>query len=409
MRKTAIPFIIFTCLFSNGLKAQGVLKRIGHAVTSVATLPLKGAEAQVKVVAKTGGAVIGVNKPEEILQPFKDLAKATGQTINAVQPIANTLIKNPQDVFNQQARKYAERFDGKTGRFICNVATFTTDYYNSLQSSTTSALAVALQNQNPLILGAAPFAAALEQGYLSLVKDAKPIPDDVKKGLKPFFSDNVLNSALYIVGSIDITLPNIIGQGQKLMKNDYAVVVKNIIVFNTKPPLFKDNPWWWGHEVTHIRQYLGWGTEIFAYNYLKDYKKVEGEANDMGDKVLLAQENQPLTQIRNADKDAGIIFPKSIIAQIILDSNSKGRTYVITEKAEVLSVNPLTQQLTTIGKVRPPVYYGTEWSFFIGEKLYSVQPDGTLIMAVLKSDEMGKKVEMSKKVGHIISLSDAEL
>lgn len=186
-----------------------------------------------------------------------------------------------------EARKGIRNVAGQDAIAVFDLATMQTQFSNKLAQSGSVAIGGALQGENPLYVTGTPLAAAIRAAKETHEGASKPLPDDVKAGLRYVFSGYILDRARYTVGKVDITLPNFIGQGAKFLGNGYAVVVDNVIVFNETPPSFAQNPHWWGHEVAHVKQYSEMGIERFAFEYLRSRSlSIEQDADRYGDAAL---------------------------------------------------------------------------------------------------------------------------
>ena len=266
-----------------------------------------------------------------------------------------------------------------------------------------------LQGQNPFEAVALPLAAAIRAAKERYEAQSQPLPTEVKAALKGHFEQDILNATRWTVGNIEITLPNFIGQGRKFFNNDsYAVVVDNIIVFNTAPGSWTQNSHWWAHEVTHVEQYKKWGIENFSYRYLKDFGgKVEKEANNRANSIL----GQPIMSISSdayalhvgsfdrssSDIDADKNFdidPEIYVAQCIFPHDQAGVNYLVTNYGRIIAVNPKNGQWWHVGYSTPPRLQNVAWSYDIPhlKTSYAVGMDGKIYNPVPIINAFGQAV-----------------
>jgi hypothetical protein len=140
-----------------------------------------------------------------------------------------------------------------------------------------------LQGQSPDSMITAPFAAALRSANYQFLPQSKPIPPSIMQLLKGKYPDDVLTKARYAIGSISISVPDVVIQFQKGVYGDaFAVTVGNVTVFSHEPG---DDVHWWAHEMQHQVQYEEWGIDQFAFKYVKSCHAVESEAEDKAQKV----------------------------------------------------------------------------------------------------------------------------
>lgn len=173
--------------------------------------------------------------------------------------------------------------------------------YNTA-AATAGAIEAVLVDGKPVdvVLGV-PLASALRQAHEYYDSRAKPIPEDVKKLMALTFTQDTLNSARYVVSSLEANLPAIINTlradfgefravkydkaGNEISeKKVHAVVVGDIIVFSDE--VSSAEIFFWGHELQHVVQYAQMGFEEFAAKYQSDYKGIEAEADAVGKKAV---------------------------------------------------------------------------------------------------------------------------
>jgi hypothetical protein len=269
-------------------------KEAGNAVGGVVKTGVKGATAPVEVLRNAAKVAAGQEPPRSIYKPYVDLSASAGQTVEATANAASI----PREEIYQRVQQIAER-QGSGTAFLFDLGTYANRYGDELEQSAARAAANTLQGRNPLYVLAAPLAAAIRSAHERYDSDARSLPGEVIEGLKGHFRSDILSHARYVVGNVEITLPTIIGKGKRFMDgSDYAVVADDIIVFNVDPPSFSQSPGWWAHEVTHVEQYVRWGIDRFAFEYLKDFgSKVEGEANRKGSAIANQTLDEALTSV----------------------------------------------------------------------------------------------------------------
>lgn len=211
---------------------------------------------------------------------------ALGGSISAIPRLPPPDFADLRRRIYEKAQELARRA-GPGPAFVFDVATFASRYELELLNSGGQAASNILQGQNILQLVATPLAAAIREGRQRYVGNVKSLPADVKAGLAPYFPPEILDRAVYTVGKIELTLPNGIGKLQSFGDERFAVVVDDVIVFNSQPPAFRDAPWWWAHEVTHVEQYAKLGVDEFARVYVfSGGADLETPADKRGDLVL---------------------------------------------------------------------------------------------------------------------------
>jgi Domain of unknown function (DUF4157) len=287
---SAIAGIIFT---SASQSAAGLLDKVKKAAGDVGKTVVKTLTVPSEVIANTAKAATGSTPPSSIFLPFQELGKSAGNAIDS----ALDVVSSPQRTIYRRVKKEVA-VGGPTASFVFDVASFNDRLNEEAIAAGGTAAADRLSQKNPIQSVAWQLAAAIRLARERHLQNAKPLPNDVKQGLAStgFYAPAVLDRAKYTVGTIEITLPNSIGKGNRLMGDDHAVTVDDIIVFNRLPPAFTSSPTsreWWGHEVTHVEQYQRWGVDEFAYRYAMDYRVPEGEAKARGRAVRLKIAGRP--------------------------------------------------------------------------------------------------------------------
>lgn len=381
-------------------------KKIGKALGSVAKTATKIVTAPTETVINAGQAIIGSKPASDIFNPVKDLAASTAQTSDAV--------LSPQRYLYNKAQQFASEVGGSPGEFIFDIGTFTSRYYGELANAGIQSATGVLQGQNPLNMAAAPLAAAIHAARERYLGTAKPLPDDVKASLRGYFPDEVLNVAKYVVGNIEITLPNFIGRGQKFMGNHHAVVVGDIIVFNVSPPSFSDDAFWWAHEITHIQQYQRMGIESFAFQYVVNLgRSIEEEADNnaariTGDRSHIGQSNLSAMSYDMSGQTSPLpqnAIPEYYVAQCFFPSDPYPVNYMVTNYSRIIAVDPITGTWLHVGWATPPTDSGVAWSYTTPMFRYAVFPNGGIFVPAPIFDPWGRVVgQRWQQIGHVVRL-----
>jgi len=385
------------------------IKDVIKDVTGAATEIIK---APTETVVNVVGVVTGAKKPEDVLDPIKEVAKASGSTLQS----AAVVVANTERAIYNKASEYANKAGGDVGDFLFDVGTFSNQFYTELGYSSITVLGNTLKGENPFVIVGAPLAGALRAARDRYDGTAQPLPKDVQEGLKDVFSPEILSRARWAVGNVEITLPVFIFQKEKIFMGDhYAVVVDDIIVFKSNPPTFNDDPCLWAHEMTHVEQYKRWGVEIFAYNYLKDLSKdIEGEANRKCNEFQLKKISQlsgtgiltyPMARIYNSYEQ--IHFSETLIMQCIFYNDTVPLSYYVTSQGKIIAVNPVDGSSKDVGNTKPPNYIGSLWTLSTPEMNYSVNETGDIITYIkVKSPSGGTLGYQGIKVGHVVKLRE---
>jgi hypothetical protein len=369
-------------LFGDILKAAGSIVKTGVQITT----------APYQALVNTGKALIGNGSVNQIYKPYQDAAVTAGQTVTQT----GSVLSSPEMVIMQKAQNFAAAVGGKPGEFIFDIGTFTNRYYSDLGISAVNNIGGVLQGQNIFQIAGAPLAAAVRAAREKYISIAQPIPQSVKDALKGYFSDATLARAKYTIGDIEITLPNFIGQGAKFFGNEkYAVTVDDIIVFNSDPGNYSDNPNWWAHEMTHVQQYENMGVETFAYNYIKDLgRTLEGEAINNANRITNSNYalNGAALKVGSFDMSGATPAspidyqqnPELYVAQCIFPNDQFGYNYLVTNYGRIIAVNPLNGQWMHIGYATPPRLPNIAWSYDLPSAnwSYAVGFDNNIYSAV---------------------------
>lgn len=127
------------------------------------------------------------------------------------------------------------------------------------------------------VQAAAPiFEQWLKESRRTSSRGARPIPDQIRRQLKGFYSDDLLNRARYKIGDPGVfNLANLSIQ----YGDAAAVTLIDVIVFRDGLDADYDARLW-AHELKHVQQFRDWGTRDFAIRYLRSWNSVENAAYD---------------------------------------------------------------------------------------------------------------------------------
>ena len=117
--------------------------------------------------------------------------------------------------------------------------------------------------------------AALQRSRDTLRAQGKPIPDEVKKGLIPFYPAEMLENVRYVIGDVSPS-----GLAGFAIRNGNAAAVTLIDTVVFKDEGYVGSLGLWAHELHHVQQYNEWGLSGFAANYAFGWSEVEAEASE---------------------------------------------------------------------------------------------------------------------------------
>lgn len=128
---------------------------------------------------------------------------------------------------------------------------------------------------------------ALEQWLIASrntsVGTSQPIPLQIRGALTGYVEDRAMNNARFKVG--DNGALNLAGltlaYGDAFGNSVMAVTLIDVIVFRNEADAY-NNPSLWAHELTHVKQFMDWGTNNFAISYVRDVGSVEDSAYAVG-------------------------------------------------------------------------------------------------------------------------------
>lgn len=116
-------------------------------------------------------------------------------------------------------------------------------------------------------------AAALQRSRDVVRGDSRPVPEQVKRGLLPFFPEATFENVRYAIGDTSNT-----GLAGFAIRNGNAAAVTLIDTIVFKDEKFVGSLALWAHELHHIEQYRQWGLKGFAGQYAFGWRDVEADA-----------------------------------------------------------------------------------------------------------------------------------
>ncbi len=119
------------------------------------------------------------------------------------------------------------------------------------------------------------FASALQRSRDNLRPGGKPMPDEVKRGLIPFYSPEALENVRYVIGDVSPS-----GVAGFAIRNGNAAAVTLIDTVVFKDESYVGSLALWAHELHHVQQYTEWGVSGFAARYAYAWRDVEAEAGE---------------------------------------------------------------------------------------------------------------------------------
>lgn len=347
---TLLPLTVYP-QFGNLLNSvKNTLGDVVNLGTQVTVAPYQSVINATQVV--TNGASVST-----IYQPYQQIGQTAGAAIPGAVQLANT----PSATIYSEALRFSNNF-GAPGAFIFDVGTFANQFYTNFGASTSYAVANILRGQNPFQVVSAPLAAAIRAARERHFAQSQPIPQHIKAALSGYFGSSTLNRARYCVGNVEITLPNFIGQGQKLNGSDhYAVVVDDIIIFNSQPPNYATS--WWVHELTHVEQYEQMGIELFAFNYARDANGIESAADQRGSSFRY-QNNESVSPATIASTQPdGNSTQSPYVIQVFFWSDPNPVYYLGDTTGRIFAVDPITGNRMQCAWSSPPRDGVAAWTF----------------------------------------------
>ncbi|MFD0998188.1 hypothetical protein ACFQ21_02680 [Ohtaekwangia kribbensis] len=381
-----------------------ILKSIGKTFGSIVDTGVKITTAPYQSIVNTSQVVTGQANANTIFEPYKQLGQSAGTAVIDAAELAN----RPQNFIYQQALSFSSTF-GEPGKFVFDVGTFTTQLYSQLGTSSAYTVGNILKNQNPFQILAAPLAGAIRAARERHIGSARPLPQNIKQLLAPHFSSEVLDRVRYTVGSVEITLPQFIGRGQKYMGNEYAVVVDDIIVFNNEPPV--NLTFWWAHEITHVEQYKNWGVEVFAYKYMKDLgSSIEAEADNKAYKITSDGNSMGFSALKSVLNSTTIITGNNIVseiyvAQCFFPNDASPVYYLVTNYGKIVAIDPLNGAWIQVGACTPPKDNIAMWTYWTPNIEYAVTPQGGIFtFDPIFFNNGNFSHYQPRQIGHVVNL-----
>jgi Domain of unknown function (DUF4157) len=117
-------------------------------------------------------------------------------------------------------------------------------------------------------------AAALQRSRDAVRTNSKPIPDEVKSALVPFYPEALLKDVRYAIGDVSPS-----GVAGFAIRNGNAAAVTLIDTVVFKDESYLGSLALWAHEIHHVQQYSDWGLSSFASRYAFGWAEVEAEAS----------------------------------------------------------------------------------------------------------------------------------
>lgn len=251
-------------------QVNGATKPVTQAATSVANAAIAPTVQIANVIA--GKENLG-DAGKNILNAQGEQFVKIGEAVSTANATANNLKVIA-----------AQSIAGDVGKTVMTIETGTDRIQAEFATTTTIAAGKLVQgNLDPAALLTTPFAAALRAAEKQFESDAKPLPPDVRALFAGKYDDDVLNNARWAIGSVSISIPDLVNQFEKMQQIDNAVTVGHVTVFVRDPG---QDYHWWAHELQHQQQYKSWGgIDGFALKYVKSCHGVETEAENRAQEV----------------------------------------------------------------------------------------------------------------------------
>ncbi len=271
------------------------IKTVTHGVTETATT----------VVKVSTGAVVDAAKLaiETAIAPTKVAVNLAQGDIDAVKNTIKDLVTKTEDIVSATAAISSTpylfvaeitRDIGGVGGIIIraginnklveiNLVPYLVRTIGNLEGKSPEEIAKAIATAPIQII----LSAYIQAAYDTFKPVANEIPKSIKKLLRGYYDDNILNNAKYIVSTFGFTLPEAINGLQVFMGNHaHAVTVGSVIVFSVEPDNSDEAIFWWAHEIQHVVQYNRLGIDGFSEKYVNDYKTIEAEADAKANEVI---------------------------------------------------------------------------------------------------------------------------
>lgn len=146
-------------------------------------------------------------------------------------------------------------------------------------------------------------AEAIRHSRNSMIGQTKPLPPEVREKLKDFFPNSVLDRARFKIGD-----DGAFNVARNTLFNSHvaAVTLDDVIVFRSADDA-KDNLELWAHELKHVHQYLEWGVNSFATQYVRNSGTVEREASEYQARV---------SRVLNKNLGAGCTTARELVGHL---------------------------------------------------------------------------------------------
>lgn len=262
-------------------KANDVLNKAVNAATPAANSILNAGAKTVAASVAPEKAIVNVIAGKSSLgNAAKGIADAEGAKYVAI----GTAVSEANAAKDNVQVIAAESIAGNVGKTVMTIGTGADRLSVDFAAAPVIIGGETLQGKSPENFIAAPFAAALRAANYQFLPQSKPLPQNVLELLKGKYPDEVLAKARYAIGSISISVPDVVIQFQKgVYGDDFAVTVGNVSVFSQEPG---QDFHWWAHEIQHQVQYKEWGIDQFAYKYVTSCHSVESEAENKAQQVV---------------------------------------------------------------------------------------------------------------------------
>ncbi|MEO9898474.1 MAG: hypothetical protein ABJD13_16005 [Paracoccaceae bacterium] len=240
-------------------------------------------EEAVDVVADIPKVVLPLQPAIDIVRGKKNPDEAISGLVNDAGQLlqdGTQVIRTVDRAVNQTFAEAVDAVGGDIGTIIYEVTFGGQRYMSEAVFTSADAVGQVLQGEDPAILIGLPLAAAIRDSRNKFAGSAQPLPDQVKQVLAPIIPASVLNRARITTGTVKISLPTAISAiGPVFADEKDAVTIDDTIVYLSEPDFnTQSGMLLLVHELYHVYQYEQWGVDLFAYRYLKNYARVEAEA-----------------------------------------------------------------------------------------------------------------------------------
>jgi hypothetical protein len=290
----AIKIVIAPQVYVAERVAPGPSKRAEDNIMKAASAAAGTVSDAAKLAVQTSVAPVAANSEamtkaldgrdiRSVADSYSSKLKDSESSVATVLHSAATTGLQVERLETDPMRDIATALAGDTGAEVINGVTVPNRLATMLGISSADYAADVLQGKDPAMLLALPLAVALRDAAEVYKVGSRPIPASVALMLKRYYSEELVDSARYNVGKVDISIPT----GVQLFAKDNAVSLPGIIVFPSEPGTAENSLFWWAHEMRHLQQYreMG-GAEGFAWAYIKEYRTLEADADATGQAVV---------------------------------------------------------------------------------------------------------------------------